>query len=147
EATAVLVGRREVSYGELDRWADRIAHQLLALGARPGELIAVLLDRAVEMIPALLAILKAGGTYVPLEPSWPAARVHWILSSFAIRHVLTQADKVPDLAALEPLPWLSGVLCLDRKSAAQRVHGATVQGPAAPGTLPAGNPALDTPPE
>src|SRR6516165_10058348 len=66
------------------------------------------------MIPALLGILKAGGAYVPLEPSFPNARIHWILDSLQVRHLVTQRKLLPTLASAGPGATLQHVICLDR---------------------------------
>jgi len=66
EALAVIFETCHLTYGALNRQGNRLAHQLRALGVRRGALVAVMLSRSLEMIPSLLAILKAGGGYVPL---------------------------------------------------------------------------------
>lgn len=73
EATAVASGERSLSYGELAQAANRLAHRLIRQGVRPGEPVAIALDRSVELIVAILGVLKAGAAYVPLDPAWPPA--------------------------------------------------------------------------
>ncbi|WP_406208767.1 amino acid adenylation domain-containing protein [Kitasatospora sp. NBC_01560] len=90
EAVAVRCGARELTYGELDARADRLAHHLVAQGLRPGDRAAVALGRGTEVFVALLAVLKAGAAYVPLEPGAPDA---------LLRHVL--ADAAPALVVTE----------------------------------------------
>ncbi|MFC5889469.1 amino acid adenylation domain-containing protein [Kitasatospora sp. CM 4170] len=84
-AVAVRCGTRELTYGELDERADRLARHLVAQGLEPGGRAAVALGRGTEVFVALLAVLKAGGAYVPLEPGAPDA---------LLRHVLADADPV-----------------------------------------------------
>ncbi|OWA20943.1 non-ribosomal peptide synthetase [Streptomyces sp. CS057] len=81
EATALIAADGgEVSYRELDRRANRLAHRLLAEGLRPESRVAVLQRRSVDLVVSLLAVLKAGGTYVPLDPRAPQGRWASILA-------------------------------------------------------------------
>jgi amino acid adenylation domain-containing protein len=103
-----------MTYHELNQQANRLAHHLKRLGVGPGVCVAIYMDRAAEMIPALLGILKAGGAYVPLEPSFPQARVQWILAALGVRQLITQSVHAPLFQALQPeLPRLADVICLD----------------------------------
>ncbi|HEX7182532.1 MAG TPA: amino acid adenylation domain-containing protein [Thermoanaerobaculia bacterium] len=113
EALAVIFEGERLTYAELNRRANRLAHHLRALGAGPGSLVAVHLDRCAEMVVAVLGILKAGAAYVPLESSWPPDRLHWILSQKGIAHLLTQAGKLETVESLPHLPALAHVVCLD----------------------------------
>jgi non-ribosomal peptide synthetase component F len=78
-AEALSAGDRRVTYGELDRWANRLAHRLRALGVGPDTVVGLLADRSVELAVGLLGILKAGGAYLPLDPGLPAARLAFLL--------------------------------------------------------------------
>jgi amino acid adenylation domain-containing protein len=69
----------QLTYGELNRRANRLAYRLRGLGVKPDTLVACCFERSVEMIVAILAILKAGGAYVPLDPAYPKARLDLIL--------------------------------------------------------------------
>lgn len=80
---------RELSYGELDQAADRLAHRLIELGAGPGALVGVHLDRPAELLAALLAVLKTGAAYVPIDPIYPPARIRHMLEDSGARLVLT----------------------------------------------------------
>ena len=86
-ATAVLDGSVSMSYVELNTWANRLAHKLVANGVGAGTYVAVALPRSAELIVALLAVLKAGAAYVPVEPDHPADRVAGMLDD--ARPVLT----------------------------------------------------------
>jgi amino acid adenylation domain-containing protein/non-ribosomal peptide synthase protein (TIGR01720 family) len=77
-AVAVEMGNERLTYGELRQRAGRFARRLLALGARPGERVAVLAERSPDLIAALLGILEAGGAYLPLDPVQPADRLAWM---------------------------------------------------------------------
>ena len=79
DATAVTCGGEHLTYGELNRRANRLAHHLRRLGVRPDDRVALCLDRGLDMIVGILAVLKAGGGYVPLDPAHPAERLRFIL--------------------------------------------------------------------
>ena len=91
DALAVTSEDEGWSYGELDRRANRIAHWLLASGVRPGEIVGVCLPRSPGLVAALLGILKAGCAYLPLDPSYPAERLSFILGDSGARRVVTEA--------------------------------------------------------
>ncbi|MEO5826654.1 MAG: condensation domain-containing protein, partial [Gemmatimonadales bacterium] len=76
---AVTCGGVEFTYRELDRWADRLADELQARGVGAGERVGVCLERSPDLIVALLAVLKAGAAYVPIDPATPADRVRQLL--------------------------------------------------------------------
>jgi amino acid adenylation domain-containing protein len=100
EALAVIGAGRTLTYGELDRWADRTAHHLRGLGVGPETVVGVALERSPELIVALLAVLKAGGAYVPLDPAWPEERLAYILEDAGAAVLLTSE------AVLEAHPTL-----------------------------------------
>jgi surfactin family lipopeptide synthetase A len=89
-ATAVRCGNQELTYGELDQRAARLAHVLQTMGVGPGVPVALCLDRSVEMIVGILAVLKAGGAYVPLDPTNPHQRLELILEDCQPQVLLTQ---------------------------------------------------------
>jgi amino acid adenylation domain-containing protein len=78
-AVAVVFGDRQLSYGDLNTQANRLAHHLRGLGVKPDDRVAICVERSVEMVIGLLAILKAGGAYVPLDPAFPAERLAFML--------------------------------------------------------------------
>jgi amino acid adenylation domain-containing protein len=80
DATAVIAGRTQLSYGELDASANRLARYLGQIGAGPETVIGVYLERGVDLIRAMLAIMKAGAGYLPIDPSLPPERVSAICS-------------------------------------------------------------------
>jgi amino acid adenylation domain-containing protein len=92
-AVALIFEGQSLTYAELNRRANQLAHRLMALGVGPGSTVGVLVERSPEMIVALLATLKAGGAYVPLEPSYPKTRLALMLKDTGSRIVLTQ-DRV-----------------------------------------------------
>jgi amino acid adenylation domain-containing protein len=114
EAPAVCSAGVEITYGELDRRANRLAHLLRGLGAGPGRFVGVWMDGCPETVAALLAVLKAGAAYVPVEGAWPRERIRTILAGLRVSCLLTRAAElraVYEVAAR--LPELRNVLCLD----------------------------------
>ncbi|MEU5046119.1 amino acid adenylation domain-containing protein [Streptomyces griseorubiginosus] len=89
---AVVQGERTTTYRELNTRANRLAHRLIALGVRPEDRVAVLLDRSDGLLAALLAVLKAGAAYVGLDPRAPAARTRRILAETGARILLTDSE-------------------------------------------------------
>lgn len=83
--TALVCGDVTLSYGELNARANRLGRRLRAAGAGPGDLVAVFAGRAAESVVAMLAVLKTGAAYVPVEPSQPADRVRRILADSGVR--------------------------------------------------------------
>ncbi|TAF17994.1 MAG: non-ribosomal peptide synthetase, partial [Nostocales cyanobacterium] len=115
DAVAVVCGKEQLTYKELNNRANQLAHHLQKLGVKPGVLVAVYLERSLAMIPAVLGILKAGGAYVPLEPSFPKARIHLLLSSLKINCLITQTSLLPNIHELE-LEALQHLICLDKSA-------------------------------
>jgi len=88
-ATALVCGDRELTYAELNRDANRLAHLLRSRGLTPNARVAICMDRSAETILALLAILKAGGAYVPLNPQHPPARLSSQLTQSNVSILIT----------------------------------------------------------
>ncbi|OZM76822.1 non-ribosomal peptide synthetase/MFS transporter [Pseudonocardia sp. MH-G8] len=80
DAPALTVGPDTVSYGELNRRANRLARRLRGEGVRPGHRVAIRMDRDVDLFTAMWAVLKAGGAYVPLDPAYPHDRLAYMLA-------------------------------------------------------------------
>jgi amino acid adenylation domain-containing protein/non-ribosomal peptide synthase protein (TIGR01720 family) len=91
DAPAVSFNGRTLSYHDLNQQANRIAHSLRELGVGPETVVGVYLDRSLELVAALLGVLKAGGAYLPLDPLQPEERLSAILSDAQPRAVLTEA--------------------------------------------------------
>jgi iturin family lipopeptide synthetase A len=89
-APAVMFEGHCLSYAELDYRANRLAHHLRELGAKPDARVGICADRGVEMIVAMLAILKAGSAYMPLDPGYPVERLKYMVADSAPVAVLTQ---------------------------------------------------------
>ncbi len=99
DAVAVLFGEKRLTYSELNARADALADRLLALGVQPEARVALLAERSPEMIVALLAILKAGAAYAPLDPELPAERLAFLLDDLLPPVVLAQERLLPRLPA------------------------------------------------
>lgn len=100
---AVVCGTRQLSYGELNRRANRAARRLRELGAGPEDVVAILGDRSVEAVTALLAVLKAGAGYVPVDPAYPEDRIRFVVRDSGARLLLGPAHAVAGLPAVETL--------------------------------------------
>ncbi len=112
EAVAVQIGDQRLSYRELNSRANRLAHELHARGVGPEVMVGVCMERSLALVVALLAVLKAGGAFVPLDPEYPTDRLALILDDTAAPVVLTQSHLLDRL----PAPASAGVrevLCLD----------------------------------
>ena len=83
EAVAVTFEGRSMTYRELDEAANRLAHLLADQGAGPGQCVALLFSRSAEAIVAILAVLKTGAAYLPIDPAHPAARMRFMLADAA----------------------------------------------------------------
>ncbi|HLL45842.1 MAG TPA: amino acid adenylation domain-containing protein, partial [Longimicrobiaceae bacterium] len=107
-AVAVSCEGESLSYAELERRSNRLAHHLRALGVGPEVRVGVRMERGVQMVVALLGTLRAGGAYVPIDPSYPADRTAYVLADSGVAVLLTEARPggVPDAGGAR-------VVCLD----------------------------------
>nr|WP_276572270.1 non-ribosomal peptide synthetase [Pseudomonas sp. dw_612] len=103
DAVAVVHGLEQLSYRALNQKANRLAHYLRGQGVRPDSRVAICVERSAEMVVGLLAILKAGGGYVPLDPAYPLDRIAYMLQDSAPAVVLAQAS-ILGLLAEAPMP-------------------------------------------
>jgi non-ribosomal peptide synthetase component F len=90
EAVSLLFEDQVLSYGELNRRANQLAHYLLKLGVGPEALVGICTERGTEMIIAILGILKAGGAYLPLDPAYPPERLNYMIEDSGVKVILTQ---------------------------------------------------------
>jgi len=97
EAVALKAGSRSMTYGELDRTANRLAHYLIAFGVGPESIVAICLDRSLESIVCALATLKAGGAFLPLDPAYPCERLAFMLNDAQPTVLLTKQEMAAQL--------------------------------------------------
>jgi len=90
EAAAVEYEGRQLSYAELNRRANQLGHYLRKQGVGPEVKVAICMERSLEMVVAIVGVLKAGGVYVPVDPEYPAARLGWMLEDSRVPVILTQ---------------------------------------------------------
>ncbi|HEX8150712.1 MAG TPA: amino acid adenylation domain-containing protein, partial [Pyrinomonadaceae bacterium] len=95
DAPALVAEDAQLSYGELNRRADLLAEHLRRSGVGPESLVGVCLPRRAELVVSLLAVLKAGAAYLPLDPEHPAERVRWMMQDAGVRVVLTEESLRP----------------------------------------------------
>ncbi len=107
EAIAVIADGEQVSYGELDQRANRVARRLQTLGVGPEVVVGICVERSVAMVVGLLGILKAGGAYLPLDAEYPQERLEYMLSDADVKVLLTQRE------LRERLPVSDGIECLE----------------------------------
>ena len=96
EALALVVNGLKYSYEELNTKANQLAHYLVAKGMQPQMLVGLLTDRSADLVIGMLAINKAGGTYVPIDPKFPSSRIAYMLAHSEMQLVLT--DRALDVA-------------------------------------------------
>ena len=110
DAVAVVFEGQQLTYRELNSKANQLAHYLQSLGVKPESLVGISVDRSLEMVIGLLGILKAGAAYVPLDPTYPADRVAYILSNSAAKFLVTSSNLIGSLPQEE-----TEFICLDRE--------------------------------
>ena len=109
DAVAVVFENEKVTYAELNRRANQLAHHLQSVGVRPETLVGICVERSIEMVVGLLGILKAGGAYVPLDPSYPTQRLALMLEDSGVKVLLTQQH------LLKALPTRAAtIVCVDK---------------------------------
>jgi amino acid adenylation domain-containing protein len=119
ESRALVFEDTEVSYRELNRRANQLAHRLRSMGVGAEALVGICVERGIEMIIGMLGILKAGGAYVPLDPHYPQERLRFMLEDSQVRVLLTQQHLVETLPQHQ-----TQVLCLDADWSVNTEHSA-----------------------
>ena len=148
EAVAVVDDRETVTYGELDARATLLARVLRSLGVGPGVLVGVCAERGVSMVVGLVAVLKSGGAYVPIDPEYPAERQTYMLADSDVTVLLTQTHLAGGLPAHR-----AELIVLDDATAPWAAHSTSEKSPvgavgtavAANGTEPLPLPSPDDP--
>src|SRR6185503_11543537 len=89
---AVTFENERITYAELNQRADQLAHQLRALGVGPELLVGLSVERSIELVIGILGILKVGGAYLPLDPTYPQERLQFMIDDAKPAVVLTTDD-------------------------------------------------------
>ena len=106
DALAVMVGDERLTYAQLNAQANRLAHRLRAHGVAPGQRVGLSVRRNAQMIVSLMAILKSGAGYVPLDPDYPAERLAYMIEDSGMHLLLAQLGLLTDVALPQGLPRL-----------------------------------------
>jgi amino acid adenylation domain-containing protein len=101
DAVAAILGEQQLTYREISERSNRLARFLVDLGVQRDQLVGLFVERSLEMVVALLGILKAGGAYLPIDPSYPDARIRYILDDTGSTVLLTQRSLAERLAGLD----------------------------------------------
>src|SRR5210317_1085217 len=108
DSVAVIYEDQQLTYSELEHRSNQLAHHLQQTGVAPGTLAGVYIERSLDMLVALLGLLKAGAAYIPIDPAYPGERIRYMLEDSSAQFVLTQASLA------DSLPAYSGrVFCID----------------------------------
>ncbi|TMV88055.1 amino acid adenylation domain-containing protein [Thioclava sp. BHET1] len=119
---AIICGATRLTHAQMEGQANALAHRLVALGVGPEVPVAIAIERGAEAIVAILAVMKAGGAYIPLEPDHPASRNHHILRDAGVRVVLTRRAYCARL----PEGLGASVLCLEEATDPPRMDAPDV---------------------
>ncbi|WP_122372348.1 condensation domain-containing protein, partial [Pseudomonas savastanoi] len=110
DAPALIFAAEQLSYAQLNARANQLAHRLREAGVGPDVLVGICVERSLELVVGLLAIIKAGGAYVPLDPDYPEDRLAYMMQDSGIGLLLTQSVLLQRL----PVPAKVQSLCLDQ---------------------------------
>jgi amino acid adenylation domain-containing protein/thioester reductase-like protein len=98
DAIAVTFQDEQLTYQELNQKANQVAHYLQSLGVKPETFVGVCIERSLEMVVALLGVLKAGGAYIPLDPSYPSDRIAFMIEDSSLPIILTKQAQLENLS-------------------------------------------------
>lgn len=97
---AVICGNRKLSYRELNEQSNRLSHYLVERGVQKNTPVGICMERSIEMMVALFAVMKSGGAYVPMDPKFPASRLEFLANDSSMCLVLTQSSLAGGLACI-----------------------------------------------
>ncbi|MBA3806781.1 MAG: amino acid adenylation domain-containing protein [Solirubrobacterales bacterium] len=109
EAIAIVSGEERITYGELDRRSSQLARELLDRGIGEGAIVAICLERSIDLLVSMLGVLRVGAAYVPIEPTYPPQRQELLLTDAGASMLITQERHLVMIA-----PRGTAVLCMDR---------------------------------
>jgi amino acid adenylation domain-containing protein len=101
DAEAVVFEGDRLTFRELDERANRVARRLQGLGVGPGKLVGVYMTKSLDLVPAVLGVIKAGGAFIPLDPMYPADRIEFMLQDARPRVIVTTSDEQPPVDDLD----------------------------------------------
>ncbi|MEW6735860.1 MAG: amino acid adenylation domain-containing protein, partial [Acidobacteriota bacterium] len=108
DAIAVVFEEQQLTYQQLNKRANQLGHYLRALGIGPDVLVGICIGHSIDIIVAILGVLKAGGAYLPIDPSYPLERIVFILENAGVTLILTEKQRVDELSKN-----LVQIVCLD----------------------------------
>ncbi|GGF89962.1 hypothetical protein GCM10010912_38930 [Paenibacillus albidus] len=106
DAVALVFGPNQMSYKELNEKSNQLAHKLRESGVKPGQLVGIMLNRSMDMMVAILGVLKSGAAYLPIDPDYPVARVEYILNDAQVRILLMHPHLVGNISVDETVPMI-----------------------------------------
>ncbi|MEP0264571.1 amino acid adenylation domain-containing protein [Dokdonia sp.] len=113
DAVAIITSEQEIGYRELDQITNQVSHALLEVQLPKGELVGILMNRSIDMVIAVMAVLKAGGVYVPLDPNHPDKRIAKMCRSLKLQYFITETNKFKQIETLVDLECdIKNILCL-----------------------------------
>ena len=92
EVTAIVFGKQSITYGEFNKKANQFGRVLQSCGSKPDQLIAIIMDRSIDMFIALLAVLKSGAAYVPIDPNYPTDRIQYIIEDSSAKILIADSS-------------------------------------------------------
>ncbi len=95
---AVVFAEKQCTYRELNKKANQLARELRNKGVRPDQAVGIMLDRSIEMIVAVLAVVKAGGAYLPIDIDYPVSRVEYMLKDAEVKNLLTKKEFIKQIS-------------------------------------------------
>ncbi len=118
DSTAVIFEHETLTYRELNGRANQLARLLRQLGMQRGDFVGIFLERNCDFVVSILAVFKAGGAYIPIEPLYPDDRIQYMLANSAVRTLLTHSAVIDNFSAkIPPDSTLQNIVCLDSKRA------------------------------
>jgi len=120
EKKAIIFNEQHLTYSELDERSTKWAKHLVAEGVTSGAVVALRMTRSIDMITALLSIMKAGAAYLTIDPDLPAARVNHMIQECACTHAITNLSEQP--SKLAPVTWLDSKQLDDDTDAADQIQ-------------------------
>ncbi len=113
-APAVIFEDQQLNYAQLNRCANQLAHGLCAQGVKPGDLVAICVERSLQMAIGVMGILKSGGAYVPFDPAWPEERKERLLRALDATVVVTTQQHLQQMrAVVGKVESVQRLFCLD----------------------------------